>query len=67
MTSFVYPNGTVEDHERKLRESLSKLQDAGYRANEKKTEIFEGELTWLDYYIYHKGVKPVTYKQDENV
>ena len=40
-------NGTAEDRERELRETLSKVQDAGYRTSEKKTELFKCELTWL--------------------
>ena len=34
-------NGSIEDHEREVREVLSKLQNAGYRASEKKTELFK--------------------------
>ena len=33
-------NGTIDEHEREVREVLSKLQKAGYRASEKKTELF---------------------------
>ena len=33
-------NGTNDEHEREVREVLSKLQNAGYRASEKKTELF---------------------------
>ena len=31
-------NGTIEKHEQELREVLLKLQEAGYRASERKTE-----------------------------
>ena len=57
-------NGDIEDHEKELREVLSKLQDAGYRASEKKTELFKKELTWLGYYINHNGVKPIKDKTE---
>ena len=42
-------NGTIEEHdEQALREvKLLKLQKAGYRASERKTELFKKELTWL--------------------
>ena len=33
-------NGSIEDHEKEVREVLMKLQNAGYRASEKKTELF---------------------------
>ena len=34
-------NGTIEEHERELRDLLTKLQEAGYRASERKTELFK--------------------------
>ena len=57
-------NGDIEDHEKELREVLSKLQDAGYRASEKKTELFKKELTWLGYFINQNGVKPIKDKTE---
>ena len=53
-------NGTVEKHEQELREVLSKLQEAGYRASERKTELFKKELTWLGYQINQNGVKTIS-------
>ena len=40
-------NGTIDEHERYVREVLNKLQNARYRASEKKTELCKQELTWL--------------------
>ena len=57
-------NGTIEEHERELREVLTKLQEAGYRASERKTEMFKKELTWLGYLINQNGVKPIQDKTD---
>ena len=57
-------NGSVVDHERELREILSKLEKAGYRATEKKTEMFKKELTWLGYHINQNGVKPMNDKTE---
>ena len=34
-------NGTIEKHEQELCDVLSKLQETGYRASEKKTELFK--------------------------
>ena len=34
-------NGSIEDHEKEVREVLTKLQNAGYRASERKTELFK--------------------------
>ena len=57
-------NGTIEEHEQELREVLSRLQEAGYRASERKTELFEKELTWLGYQINHNGVKSIKDKTE---
>ena len=42
-------NGTAEDYERELGEVLFKLGRVGYRASERKTELFKKELTWHGY------------------
>ena len=57
-------NGSIDDHEKELREVLKKLQNAGYRASEKKTELFKKELTWLGYFIIQNGVKPIKDKTE---
>ena len=51
--------GAAEDHELELREILSKLQDAGYRGSENKTERFKREVTWLGFYKNQSGVTTV--------
>ena len=57
-------NGTIDEHEREVREVLTKLQNAGYRASERKTELFEQEITWLGYHINQSGVKPIKDKTE---
>ena len=57
-------NGSIEDHEKEVREVLMKLQNAGYRASEEKTELFKKELTWLGYFINRNGVKPIKDKTE---
>ena len=52
-------NGSIKDHEKEVREVLIKFQNAGYRASEKKTELFKKELTWLGCFINQSGVKPI--------
>ena len=34
-------NGSIDEHKRELRKVLKKLQNAGYRASESKTELFK--------------------------
>ena len=57
-------NGTIDEHEREVREVLTKLQNAGYRASERKTELFKQEITWLGYRINQSGVKPIKDKTE---
>ena len=57
-------NGTIDEHEQEVREVLNKLQSAGYRASEKKTDFFKQELTWLGYQINQSGVKPKKDKRE---
>ena len=57
-------NGPIDERERELREVLNKLQTTGYRASEKKTELFKQELTWLGYHINQSGVKPMKDKTE---
>ena len=57
-------NGTTEDHERKLREILPKLEDAGYRTGEKEIEFFKRRLSWLGYHINYNYVKTMTDKTE---
>ena len=45
-------NGSIEDHEKEVREVLTKLQNAGYRASE------------LCYHINQNGVKPIKDKAE---
>ena len=57
-------NGTIEEHKQELREVLSKLQEAGYRASEGKTELPKKGLTWLWDQINHNGVKSIQDKTE---
>ena len=57
-------NGSIEDHQKEVLEVLPKLQNAGFRASEKKTELFKKELTWLDYHINQNDVKPIQDKTE---
>ena len=51
-------SGRIDEHECEVREVLTNLQNAGYRASEKKTELFKQEIFWLGYHINQNGVKP---------
>ena len=62
--SICVTNWTYDEHERKVQEILTKLQNAGYRASEKKIELFKQELTWLGYNSNQSGVKPMKDKTE---
>ena len=57
-------NGSFEDHEREVRDVLTKLQNAENRASEGKTELFKKEPTWLGCYINQECVKPIEDKTE---
>ena len=57
-------NGTIDEHEQEVREVLNKLQNAGNRASENKTELFKQQLTWLGYHINQSGVGPIEDKTE---
>ena len=62
--SICVTNGTIDEHEREVREVLTKLQNGRYRASERKTELFKQEITWLGYHINQSGVKPIKDKTE---
>ena len=47
-----------KDHEKKLFDVMRKLENAGYRANEKKSEFFQNKMKWLGHEIDEDGIKP---------
>ena len=57
-------NGSIKDHEKEVREVLTKLQNAGYQVSERKTELFKKELICLRYHINQNGVKPIKDKTE---
>ena len=59
---IVVTRGDRTEHEKKLFDVLRKLQDAGYRASEKKLEFFLNKTKWLGHEIDEAGIKPNTEK-----
>ena len=49
--------GDREDHEKKLFDVLIKLEDARYRASERKSEFFKNKMKWLGHEIDENGIK----------
>ena len=50
--------GDRKDHEKKLFDLLKKLENDGYKANEKKSEFFQNKMKWLGHEIDEEGIKP---------
>ena len=55
---IIVTRGDKEKHREKLFKILEQLQEAGYRASEKKPEFFLKETTWLRHEITQHGIKP---------
>ena len=55
---IVVTRGDRKDHEKKLFDVLKKLENAGYRASEKKSEFFQNKIKWLGHEIDADGIKP---------
>ena len=48
---LVVTKGTKEQHTRELIEVLPKLENAGYRLSENKTEFYKTEIEWVGHKI----------------
>ena len=55
---IVVTRGDRKDHEKKLFDVLKKLENAGYRASEKKSEFFQNKIEWLGHEIDEDEIKP---------
>ena len=55
---IVVTRGSRKEHEKKLFEILKKLENAGYRASERKSEFFLNKTKWLGHEIDEMGIKP---------
>ena len=56
--NIVVTRGDRKDHEKKLFDVLKKLENAGYRASEKKSEFSQTKMKWLGHEIDKEGIKP---------
>ena len=56
---LVVTKGTKEQHTRELVDVLTKLENAGYRLSENKTEFFKYEIEWVGNKIDQNGMRPL--------
>ena len=56
---LIVTKGTKEQHKRELTEVLTKIENAGYRLSESKSEFFKSEIEWVGYKIDQNGIRPL--------
>ena len=56
---LIVTKGTKEQHKRELTEVLTKLENAGYRLSENKSEFFKSEIEWVRHKIDQNGIRPL--------
>ena len=56
---LVVTKGKKEQHKRELIDALTKLENAGYRLSENKTEFFKSEIEWVGHKIDQDGIRPL--------
>ena len=55
---IVVTRGDRKEHEKKLFDIIKKLENAGYRASERKSEFVLNKTKWLGHEIDETGIKP---------
>ena len=55
----VVTKGSEEEHMRELIDVLTKLENAGYRLSETKSEFFKTEIEWIGHRIDQVGIRPL--------
>ena len=56
---IIVTKGSIEEHETEVRETMKKLEQAGYRLNPKKCEFFKKEIEWVGHKINQQGKRPL--------
>ena len=56
---LIVTKGTKEQHKRELTDVLNKLENAGYKLSENKSEFFKSEIEWLGHNLDQNGIRPL--------
>ena len=56
---IVVTKGSKEEHMKELIDVLTKLENAGYRLSETKSEFFKTEIEWIGHRIDQAGIRPL--------
>ena len=61
---MIVTKGNLEKHEMEVRETMTKLEKAGYRLNPNKCEFFKKEIKWVGHKINQQEIRPSQDKLD---
>ena len=56
---IIVTKGTIEKHEAEVKETMRKLENAGYKSHPKKCEFFKQEAEWIGHRIDQNGIRPL--------
>ena len=56
---IIVTKGSAEKHEMEMKETMKKLEEAGYRLNPKKGEFIKKESEWIGHKIDQNGIRPL--------
>ena len=56
---IIVTKGTIDKHEAEVKETMEKLEKAGYRLHPNKCEFFKQEAEWIGHRIYQNGIRPL--------
>ena len=56
---IVVTKGSKEQHKKELVDVLTRLENAGYRLSESKSEFFKTEIEWIGHKIDQNGIRPL--------
>ena len=57
---IIVTKGSAEKHEAEIKETMKKLEGAGYRLNPKKCEFFRKESEWIGHKIQNRPERNTT-------
>ena len=55
---IIVTKGNLEKHEAERRETMTKLEKAGYRSNPNNCKFFKKEIEWVGHKLTNKGYDP---------
>ena len=59
---IIVTKGTIDKHEAEVKETMEKLEKAGYRLHPNKCEFFKQEAKWIGHRIDQNGIRPLQNK-----